>query len=104
MHDIGYLKISKGVGHCRAGSIMSRKILNNIKFSQDKINKVCDTVLHHEDFKFGIKNHKPSIETKIVQDADLIDSFGVVGIALFLCLLGIIISHCGNLNIKKSQK
>ncbi|EKD57068.1 MAG: hypothetical protein ACD_58C00010G0014 [uncultured bacterium] len=87
LHDVGYTKASYGHPHCVAGVKIAQDILEKIGYSQDKIDKICEIVLHHEDSKFGIK-YQPNLETRIVQDADAIDGFGAVGLSRFFQFAG----------------
>lgn len=87
LHDIGYTKAKHSLPHCIEGEKLARKILEKIDFPKDKIDKVYEAVLHHEDSKFGI-SFNPCLETRIVQDADAIDGFGAVGLARFFQFAG----------------
>lgn len=63
--------------HPKKGVPIVKKVLNNLNFRKDFIEKVCFLVANHDkrlDFK-----GKKSIELKILQDADLLADIGMPG-------------------------
>jgi uncharacterized protein len=80
LHDISRLKEDNNEVECHAehGAEMARKILNEMGFPKDKIDKVCYAIKVHRHSK-GI--NPETIEAKILQDADRLDALGAITIA-----------------------
>lgn len=80
LHDIARAKEDEGVihDHANEGAKMARKILEEVDFPKDKIQKVVECIKVHR-FRSGLA--PSSLEAKILQDADRLDIIGAVGIA-----------------------
>jgi len=82
LHDIGGLKELKDktgkVCHAQESAKMAQKILKNLKYPRDKINKVVHCILAHRHRTGVIPKTK---EAKILFDADKLDALGALGIA-----------------------
>jgi len=79
LHDIADWKFHDG--DMEAGSKASRKWLESIQVSDDVIKKVEDIVRSISFKAEGEKLELPSLESRIVFDADKIDAIGAIGIA-----------------------
>lgn len=82
LHDIGGPKELKDITgktcHAEESAKMTQKILKNLQYSQEKINKVVHCILAHR-HRTGVK---PKIkEAKILFDADKLDALGAIGVA-----------------------
>ena len=80
LHDIGRNEEDKNSGkidHARYGAELAKKILENYKFSREKIKKIAHCIESHR-FRGTIK--PKTLEAKILFDADKLDSIGAVGI------------------------
>lgn len=82
LHDIGgpkELKDKTGrICHAKESAKMAEKILKDLKYPQEKINKVINCILAHR-YRTGIL--PKSKEAKILFDADKLDALGAIGIA-----------------------
>ena len=82
LHDIGGLKELKDktgkVCHARKSAKMAQKILKNLKYPQEKIDKVIHCILAHR-HRTGVKPETK--EAKILFDADKLDALGALGVA-----------------------
>jgi uncharacterized protein len=82
LHDIGgpvELKDKTGkVCHARESARMARRILRNLKYSKEKIDKVAHCILAHR-HRTGVKPETK--EAEILFDADKLDALGALGIA-----------------------
>jgi uncharacterized protein len=80
LHDIARLKEDKNEVECHAehGSIMAEKILKEMNFPDDKIEKVVHAIRVHRHSK-GLKAETK--EAEIIQDADRLDALGAITIA-----------------------
>lgn len=82
LHDIGGPKELKDITgktcHAEESAKMTQKILKNLQYPQEKINKVVHCILAHR-HRTGVK---PKIrEAKILFDADKLDALGAIGVA-----------------------
>lgn len=78
LHDIADWKFND---NDKEGSILSKKLLEELKVDPEIINQVCH-IIDEISFKgAGVKNKIKSIEGLIVQDADRLDAMGAIGIA-----------------------
>lgn len=79
LHDVARLKEDKEEVECHAehGAIMAEKILRDIRFPDEKIEKACYAIKVHRDSK-GIKAETK--EAEILQDADRLDALGAITI------------------------
>ena len=83
LHDIGDLArvkdseidYSVSIDHARAGSNYARTELMKYSFSTNLIEGICEIIENHHSYNKGA-----SIETKLVQDADLIDESGILNV------------------------
>jgi len=82
LHDIGgpkELRDKTGkVCHARESAKMAQKILKNLKYPQEKIDKVIHCILAHR-HRTGVKPETK--EAKILFDADRLDALGALGVA-----------------------
>jgi len=82
LHDIGgpkELKDKTGkVCHARESAKMTQKILKNLKYPQEKIDRVIHCILAHR-HRTGVKPETK--EAKILFDADKLDALGAIGVA-----------------------
>lgn len=77
LHDIarGLETIGKTEDHLVEGAIISKEILAKINFPSEKISPVSYIVSVHQK-RDGVKPE--TLEAKIVQDADLVDTYGLI--------------------------
>lgn len=78
LHDIADWKFND---NNKKGSILSEKLLKELKVDQKIINQVCHIVDEISFKGAGVKNKIKSIEGLVVQDADRLDAIGAIGIA-----------------------
>ena len=82
LHDIGgpkELKDKTGrICHAKESAKMAEKILRDLKYPQEKINKVIHCILAHRHRTGVLPQTK---EAKILFDADKLDALGAIGIA-----------------------
>ncbi len=64
--------------HAREGARMARRILQEVNFPRDKLDRVVDCIEVHR-FRNGLTPR--SLEAKVLQDADRLDILGAIGIA-----------------------
>jgi uncharacterized protein len=69
----------KTQNHAIEGSMIAKRILDEIGFNKDKTEKVCSAVLHHRKTR-DVDQEDINIEAKIIRDADHLDLLGVVNI------------------------
>lgn len=80
LHDIARAKEDEGriKDHAEEGARMARRILEDVDFPKNKIDRVVDCIEVH---RFRKGTAPKSLEAKILQDADRLDILGAVGIA-----------------------
>ncbi len=80
LHDIARSMEDEGriEDHAIEGAKMARKVLEEVNFPKEKIDKVVSCIEAHR-FKKGIE--AKSLEAKILQDADRLDIIGAIGLA-----------------------
>lgn len=84
LHDLHRLLSNQQGKYCSPNESMwlLQKLLNDIKFPYNKIDKVMKSVANHEVYNWNDSdNCKSDIETLILQDADNLDAIGAIGIA-----------------------
>lgn len=80
LHDIARAMEDEGkiADHATEGAKMARKVLEEVNFPKEKIDKVIHCIKAHR-FKKGVE--AKSLEAKILQDADRLDIIGAIGLA-----------------------
>ena len=82
LHDLGW---TVGKPHHLTGAELATKILKEIKYPDEKRERVIKIVLNHP---LESRNKLETLEEKIVWDADKIDMLGVLGIVRVFHWLG----------------
>ena len=89
LHDIARVEESKDktgeIDHAVLGSVIAEDILRNLKYEEDKIEKIKHCIIAH---RFRNGNAPNSIEAKILFDSDKLDVIGASGIARTFMLAG----------------
>lgn len=80
LHDIGKYKETKKKKHAVCGEEMSRPILKNFSFSEERKNNILHCVRRHSKHS-GDK--AKTLEAKIIQDADKLDRLSPVRMAIY---------------------
>lgn len=80
LHDIARALEDEGKieDHATEGARMARRILDEVDFPKDKLDRVVECIEVH---RFRNGRAPKSLEAKILQDADRLDILGAVGIA-----------------------
>ncbi|MEM1692114.1 MAG: HD domain-containing protein [Thermofilaceae archaeon] len=80
LHDVARAMEDEGLvdDHAKEGAVIARRILSELGFPSDKVEKVCRCIEAHR-FRSGVK--PDSIEAMILQDADRLDMLGAIGVA-----------------------
>ena len=83
LHDIAQVSEQKDksgkICHAKLSAKRAKKILKNLGYSQEKINKIIHCILAHRYRATGVKPETK--EAKILFDADKLDCLGAVGVA-----------------------
>jgi len=89
LHDIGGIKemndSSGKTDHALEGAKIAEPILENLGFSEEKINHIKDCIISH---RFKTENRPKTREAEILFDADKLDSLGAIGIARHISWVG----------------
>lgn len=89
LHDIARVRENSdntgNTDHAVLGSEMAEKILQDLNFPKEKIEKVKHSIICH---RFRTGNEPKTIEAKILFDADKLDTLGAVGIARLFMVAG----------------
>lgn len=91
LHDIGRIHETNNKGklcHAVKGAEMAKKILRELAFSEDLIDKIIHCIAAH---RYRGDNIPESLEAKILFDADKLDSIGAIGIGRAFLFAG----QCG---------
>jgi len=80
LHDVARALEDEGKidDHAAEGAKMARKLLEEVNFPREKIDKIIHCIEVHR-FRKNVKVE--SLEAKILQDADRLDIIGAIGIA-----------------------
>lgn len=80
LHDVARAKEDEGriKDHAKEGARMARKILREVDFPKNKIDRVVECIEVH---RFRNRVTPRSLEARILQDADRLDILGAIGIA-----------------------
>lgn len=73
LHDIGRTHPH----HALAGSKIAEKVLRELRFNREQIDKICDAIETHS---FSGQKKPKTLEAKILSDADKLDAMGAIGI------------------------
>jgi len=89
LHDIARVKeyqdSTGSIDHAVLGAEMAEKILENLGYPEEKIEKIKHCIISHR-FRSSIKPR--TIEAKILSDADKLDVLGAIGIARSFMIAG----------------
>lgn len=82
LHDIARIKedndSSGEIDHALSSSEMASPILKHLGFSEDKIKHIQDCIISH---RYRNKNNPETKESRILFDADKLDTIGAIGLA-----------------------
>ncbi|MBS4536505.1 HD domain-containing protein [Clostridium sp. D2Q-14] len=89
LHDIARVKEIQDktgeIDHAELGSDMAEKILDELGYKEDSIERIKHCILTH---RFRSNNPPKTIEAKILFDADKLDAIGAVGLSRSYMLAG----------------
>jgi uncharacterized protein len=105
LHDIGRKLEDQSNGkvcHSRKGARLAERILQRYSFDKWQIARISHCIRTH---RFRGKNVPPSLEAKVLFDADKLDSIGAVGIGRAFLFAGEIGAslHDPRIDVKKTQ-
>lgn len=83
LHDVAYFDYVDIKNHGRLGARLSRPFLKGLGYKPSQVETICHAVASHVDGK-GESNQAPTLESRVVTDADAIDSVGPYGIYLWM--------------------
>jgi len=87
LHDIARVREDKDnsgiIDHSILGAEMSKKILKDLGYSEEKIEKINHCIITH---RFRSENEPITKEAKILFDADKLDALGSIGIVRSLII------------------
>ncbi len=81
LHDVGVFEEGDWPDHGRVGARLSRPFLQTL-YSHDQVENICYSVALHADDRADFE-HPPTVESKVVTDADNIDRFDVYRLLIF---------------------
>ncbi len=86
LHDIAKLLDARIKHHAAISAEIAGALLHAMGAPKEKIEKVKEAVLHHDDMPFNCS--AVSIEARIVHDADWLDGFGALGVIRIAMVAG----------------
>jgi len=80
LHDIArkYEDLGKVKCHGEGGAKIAKKILSDLRFSKEEIEKICYAIKAH---RYKTQTKPITLEAKILQDADRLDALGAICIS-----------------------
>lgn len=83
VHDLHRVR-GEGFVHPRETLTTVREILETADFPAAEREAVCQCVEHHEEYEFAAGSaieHDPTLEERVLRDADNLDALGAIGVA-----------------------
>lgn len=78
LHDLGREEHISGVDHAVRSAQIARPLLTEIGYSAEEIDKIAEAIVAHD--AADETGTFPSLEAKIVHDADRLDGMGALGV------------------------
>jgi len=89
LHDIARVKEDRDksgkIDHAILGAEMSERILKDLSFPAEKIERIKDCIITH---RFRSENEPKTKEAKILSDVDKLDVLGAIGVARSFIIAG----------------
>ena len=85
LHDIARMRESREVDHALLGAEMAEKILKDLAYPEEEIQRVKHCIIAH---RFKGEKKPETMEAQILSDADKLDALGAIGIARCFVLAG----------------